>query len=66
MLVAASDPDTVTVVDVRISVAVADALAKKLMSLWHYHIVSFLCSQSREKRNCLVAMLNNILILYRS
>jgi hypothetical protein len=30
MLVAASDPDTVTVVDVRISVAVADALAKKI------------------------------------
>ena len=31
MLVAASDPDTVTVVDVWISVAVAEALAKKLV-----------------------------------
>ena len=30
MLVAVSDPATVTVVDVRISVAVADARAKKL------------------------------------
>ena len=29
MLVAVNDPDTVTVVDVRLSVVVADALAKK-------------------------------------
>ena len=33
MLVAASDPDTVAVVDVRTSVAVAEALAKKFNEL---------------------------------
>ena len=38
MLLAARDPDTVTVVDVRDSVADADALAKNYMSLSYCHI----------------------------